>query len=668
MTATFSKSVETVDDSTPGSANTLADRGSNMLQQTAGALDKVTSPLSRYASVTGSILVLIMAGLIFVDVISRIVFNQPFSVTIELEQFMLACAVYLSISWAMVNNDHVQVDLFVSKFSPDMRLNSQLIFLLWSIFFFLIVTWQMTVRAIEAFEIDDVGEVTGIPIFIILGVVVFCSALMTLVLVKLYMGDQATLLKKSHRPFLRTFVLLTITALGIASPWLVRSLPMEIPLTPAGIFIIFALLATMFLGFRIALAMGFIGFIGTWLLASPDTALSVLRMHAYDSVADYFLCVVPFFVLMGMICFRAGLSRTAYDAAYNWLGPMPGGVAISTVAGCGGFAAICGDSMATAATMGAVSLPEMKKYKYSDSLATGALAAGGTLGILIPPSIGFIVYGLIAEVSVAKLFMAGILPGVLMAVLFGVTILIRCKINPVLGPAAKKIEFAKKMKSLLGIGPVAILFVIVIGGIYSGSITPTEAGAVGVLGALLIGMFTGERLRWKSFFQALEESMRMTAMIFLILIGVSILGFFMVTTEIPLKMATIISSLAVSRYVVLGFIMLLYLVLGMVMNIIPMIMLTLPIIFPTVQALGFDPIWFGVITVIIMEMGQITPPVGINVFVISGVAKDVPMMTIFKGVVPFLFVQGLIILILIIFPGLATYLPSLMETLPSIGG
>ncbi|MBL7204212.1 MAG: TRAP transporter large permease subunit [Desulfobacteraceae bacterium] len=639
-----------------------------MLEQTAGAIDKVTNPLSRYASVTGSILVLVMAGLIFIDVISRLVFNQPFSVTIELEQFMLACAVYLSISWAMINNDHVKVDLFVSKFSPDMRLNSQLIFLLWSIFFFAIVTWQMTVRAIEAFQIDDVGEVTGIPIFIILGVVVLCSALMTLVLLKLCMEGQATLLKKSPRPFLRTFLILLIAALGILAPWLVRSLPMEIPLTPAGVFIIFALLTTMFLGFRIALAMGFIGFIGTWLLASPDTSLSVLRMHAYDSVADYFLCVVPFFVLMGMICFRSGLSRSAYDAAYNWLGPMPGGVAISTIAGCGGFAAICGDSMATAATMGSVSLPEMKKYKYSDSLATGALAAGGTLGILIPPSIGFIVYGLIAEVSVAKLFMAGILPGVLMAVLFGVTILIRCKMNPVLGPPAKKIEFAKKMKSLLGIGPVAILFVIVIGGIYSGSITPTEAGAIGVLGALVIGLFTGERLRWKSFFKALEESMRMTAMIFLILIGVSILGFFMVTTEIPLKMATIISSLAVSRYVVLGFIMLLYLVLGMVMNIIPMIMLTLPVIFPTVQALGFDPIWFGVITVIIMEMGQITPPVGINVFVISGVAKDVPMLTIFKGVVPFLLVQGLIILILIIFPGLATYLPSLMETLPSIGG
>lgn len=668
MTTTFSKSVETVDDSTPASASTLADRSSNILEQAAGALDKVTSPLSRYASVTGSVLVMVMSGLIFVDVISRIVFNQPFSVTIELEQFMLACAVYLSISWAMINNDHVQVDLFISKFSPDMRLNSQLIFLLWSIFFFLIVTWQMMARAIEAFQIDDVGEVTGIPIFIIVGVVVFCSALMTLVLLKLYMEGQATLLKESPRPFLRTFLILLIAALGILAPWLVRSLPIEIPFTPAGIFIIFALLATMFLGFRIALAMGFIGFIGTWLLASPDTALSVLRMHAYDSVADYFLCVVPFFVLMGMICFRAGLSRTAYDAAYNWLGPMPGGLAISTVAGCGAFAAICGDSMATAATMGAVSLPEMKKYRYSDSLATGALAAGGTLGILIPPSIGFIVYGLIAEVSVAKLFMAGILPGVLMAVLFGLTTLIRCKVNPVLGPAAKKIEFAKKMKSIIGIGPVAILFVMVIGGIYSGNITPTEAGAIGVLGALVIGLFTGERLRWKSFFQALEESMRMTAMIFLILIGVSILGFFMVTTEIPLKMATIISSLAVSRYVVLGLILLLYLILGMVMNIIPMIMLTLPIIFPTVQALGFDPIWFGVITVIIMEMGQITPPVGINVFVISGVAKDVPMMTIFKGIVPFLLVQGLIILILIIFPGLATYLPGLMDTLPSIGG
>jgi len=318
--------------------------------------------------------------------------------------------------------------------------------------------------------------------------------------------------------------------------------------------------------------------------------------------------------------------------------------------------------------MGSVSLPEMKKYRYDDALATGALAAGGTLGILIPPSIGFIVYGLIAEVSVSKLFMAGVLPGLLMAGLFIAVIWVKCRRNPLLGPPCEKKPLGVRINALRGIWSVLLLFVIVIGGIYSGIFTPTEAGAAGVVGALLIGFLSPNGLTWRGFIKSLEEAMRMTAMIFLILIGVSILGFFITTTEIPLYLSQMIAAAEVSRYIVLAGILLLYLMLGMVMNIIPMIMITLPVIFPTVMALGFNPIWFGVITVIMMEMGQITPPVGINVFVIHGVAKDISMGKIFRGVIPFLGVQLLVVIILILFPIIATYLPGLMKVLPSIGG
>jgi len=642
--------------------------GATGLDRATATLIRITGPMSKYASVTGSLLVLAMAFLILADVIARHAFNRPFMATIELEQFMLACSVYLSLAWAMLHGDHVQVDLMISRLPKKGTALLELVFSIFSLFLCIVLAWQLWSKARESFALGESGYVTGIPIAGVLGVTIAGCVLLLLALLRSFLIHQSEVFEKWGRPWLVSCAAYAAALLLILLPWALRRFGGSYPPSVVGIVGVILLLALMLLGFRIAFAMAFIGFLGVWLLDSPQTALAVVKMKAYESVADYFLCVVPFFVLMGMLCFHSGLSRAAYDAAYHWLGPLPGGVAISTVAGCGCFAAICGDSMATAATMGSVSLPEMKKFRYDDSLATGALAAGGTLGILIPPSIGFIVYGLIAEVSVAKLFIAGILPGVVMVCLFAAMILIRCRLNPSLGPSAAHVTWSARFASLKGFWPIAVLFLLVIGGIYAGYITPTEAGAVGAIGALAIGLFRGKALTWKGFLGAIEATMRMSAMIFFILIGVNILGFFTVKTEIPLHLSSFIADLEVSRYVILLFILALYLLLGMVMNIIPMIMLTLPIIFPTIQALGFDPLWFGVVTVIMMEMGQITPPVGINVFVISGVAKDVPMVKIFRGILPFLLVQVLVILLLLLFPSLATYLPGFMKTLPSIGG
>ncbi len=301
------------------------------------------------------------------------------------------------------------------------------------------------------------------------------------------------------------------------------------------------------------------------------------------------------------------------------------------------------------------------------TLATGSLAAGGTLGILIPPSIGFIVYAFISETSVAKLFMAGICPGVILAVMFGTIIYVRCRLNPELGPAGPKTSFSEKIKALKDVLLIVLLFIIVIGGIYTGIMTPTEAGGVGAAGALCCAFLSREGMSWKKLMEALDEGMQMSAMISCIIIGVSILGYFIVATEIPLRMSDMIVGLQVNRYVIFTVVLLIYLALGMMMNIIPMIMLTMPIIFPTIQALGFDPIWFGVVTVIMMEMGQITPPVGINVFAISGVAKDVPMGTVFKGVIPFLAAQIFMIVILVLFPDVALFLANTLKTLAKIG-
>jgi tripartite ATP-independent transporter DctM subunit len=399
-------------------------------------------------------------------------------------------------------------------------------------------------------------------------------------------------------------------------------------------------------------------------LIGNEVAFNVTKMNTYDAVANYFFVVIPFFLLMGFLILHAGIGAKLYNAGIKVFGRLPGGLAIGTVAGCGGFAAICGESVAAAATMGSVSVPEMKKYNYDDSLATGAVAAGGTLGILIPPSIGFVVYGIITEQSIGKMFMAGIIPGIILTLGFALAVYVQCKINPALGPKAPKATRTEILKSVFDVWPVAVLFAVVIGGIYSGILTPTEAGGIGAVGALIIAMFA-PGFNLKKLFDALLEATQTSAMVFAILIGVGLLGYFVTLTDIPRNFADFLKGLEVSRYVIFVLILGLYLILGMVMNIIPMMMLTLPILFPTVVALGFDPIWFGVIMVIMMEMGQITPPIGINVFVIHGVAKkyDVKMATIFKGIIPFIIVEIIVIFLLTLFPGIVLFLPNSMDVL-----
>jgi len=307
----------------------------------------------------------------------------------------------------------------------------------------------------------------------------------------------------------------------------------------------------------------------------------------------------------------------------------------------------------------------MKKYNYNGAVAAGAVAAGGTLGILIPPSIGFIVYGIITEESIGKLFIAGVVPGIILTTFFALAIYLMCKLKPTLGPKAPRATFGEMLGAFRDVWQVALLFAVVMGGIYMGIITPTEAGGVGVIGALIIALFAKE-FTWQGFLEAILTSTQMTAMVFAIVIGVSILGYFVTMTDIPMVFADYIKGLPVSRYAVFVLILLLYLVLGMIMNIIPMMMLTLPILFPTVKALGFDPIWFGVVMVIMMEMGQITPPIGINVFVIHGVAKDIPVGKVFLGILPFILVEIIVIFLLTLFPDLVLLLPNAMDVLAPI--
>ncbi|MBW2030255.1 MAG: TRAP transporter large permease [Deltaproteobacteria bacterium] len=423
-----------------------------------------------------------------------------------------------------------------------------------------------------------------------------------------------------------------------------------------GIILLFIFMAS---GMNVGIAMALSGFIGLIYLMGLSQALNVLGNAPYRTAASYTMSVIPLFVLMGNLSFYGGVSEDLYSTTYKLVGQLPGGLAMATTIGCAGFAATCGSSVATAVTMGSIALPEMKRYQYSPALATGSLAAGGTLGILIPPSIGFILYSMLTDESIGKLFIAGIIPGIFLTGLFVLTIYIMVGRNRTLGPPGPKTTLRDKLLSLRGIWGALALFILVIGGLYGGIFTPTEAGGIGAFGAFLLMVLRG-RLKKKSMISVLLDTGKVTAMCFLILVGANVFGYFMAVTRIPHELAGIAVSLPLPPVLVVIFILLVYVLLGSVVDAIAMIVLTVPIFYPVILKLGVDPIWFGVVMVIVMEMALITPPVGMNVFAIAGVAQDISLYTIFRGIFPFLVAMMVCVALLIMVPELATLLPSLM--------
>jgi C4-dicarboxylate transporter DctM subunit len=426
----------------------------------------------------------------------------------------------------------------------------------------------------------------------------------------------------------------------------------------AGLIGIVVLVVLLFSRMWIGLAMAFIGFIGFVYASDFDKAFTLIGTVPYHTIAFYPITCVPLFILMGVIVSNTGVSRDLYDSAYKWIGPMKGGLSIATVVACAGFAAIAGDSIAGAVTMGKVAYPEMKRYDYSETLATSCIAAGGTLGILIPPSLGFIMYGILTEESIGKLFMAGIFPGLLLAALFIAVILFITARQPKAGPPGPKTSFGEKVVSLKNTWPILVLFLLVLGGIYVGFFTPTEAGAVGAFGAIVI-TFISRRLTVRILTNSLLEAAKTTAMIMILVMGAFILMRFLTISGLTSLMAGTIGSLTLSKYVIFALIIVFYIIIGMFLDIMASMVVTIPFVYPMVMALGFDSVWFGVVLVLVMEMGLITPPVGLNVFALSGVT-DVPIGTIFRGVWWFVAAMLFCVLIITIFPQIALFIPSMM--------
>ena len=426
-----------------------------------------------------------------------------------------------------------------------------------------------------------------------------------------------------------------------------------------GLIGIGVLLLLMALRMPIGIAMLLVGIVGFAILNGPQAALAALGNYPYQYAAVYDFAVIPLFVLMGNLGSVSGMARDLYAAAYSWIGHVRGGLAHATILACAGFAAVSGSSVASAVTMGKVCLPEMRRYNYSHRLSTGVIAAGGTLGILIPPSTAFVIYGLLTEQSIGKLLLAGILPGLLLTALFMVTVSIWMYFKPQYGPAGPRASRKERQDSLLGAGPMMFIVLVSIGGIYVGVFTPSEAAAVGA--ALAFGYALWRRSLGNGVLsKVLIETVNTTALVFLILIGALVFGPFLALSGLPEKIAQGLAGLDVPRVVILIMILSVYIILGTWMEGFSMLVLTLPIVFPVIKALGYDPIWFGVIMVIVLEMGLIDPPVGINVFIVKGLVPDVPMSEIFAGIVPFWFAMMLCIAILIAFPEIALFIPNTM--------
>jgi tripartite ATP-independent transporter DctM subunit len=630
---------------------------SRMTQLLEQKLDIFNARVSRFFNQISCLLLFLMPIPVFLDVLARYLFEESIPGVIEIEGYLLLIIVFLSLAYTQFSEGHIRIDLLLSRFPEKVRnIIDSSTYLISTLFFFL-MSYQIFWRGILKIEDQEISYDLEIPTYIFWFIAAFGTLLLAISVSKNFISALNQALKTSNK-FLLAGALISVCIVLILP--MLGALPVNVSGTVIGIFGMCLLFVLLFLGMPIGFGMANTGYLGMILIYKGVTpSLAMLGIASFSTASSYMLTVVPLFILMGELAYRSGISQDLFDTASKWLGRLRGGLAMSSVAGCAGFSAVCGDSLATAVTMGTIAVPEMKKKNYDMRLATGCVAAGGTLGILIPPSVGFIFYAIVTEESIGRLFIAGLIPGILLAGLFMASIYISALRNPEIAPRGESSTFKEKISSLRGVVGMLLLFVLILGGILSGIFSPIEGGAIGAVGAFVYAL-ARRRITWKLVMLALEDTLVITSKLLLILIGVGILGYYLAATRLPFALAEFVTNLDVNRYFIFAAVILLFILLGCLLNVIPMILLVLPTIFPSIVALGFDPIWFGVVTVLTMEMGQITPPIGVNVFAIASVTKEVPMQEIFKGVTPFFFCMVLCVILLTVFPQLVLFLPNLL--------
>ena len=622
------------------------------------ALEKKLHKATHLISSISQVALLLMVLLITIDVFLRTFLNNPISGVLEISEYLLLLIVFTQIAYAQKNKRHVCVDIVLNKLSVKYRLVIEIITKGISLLLFILISWQSFLQALVNNESSAVLSIPVSPFFLIIALGSILLALILLIdFIKLVIETKKLNLGKGPWLLFLTILFgLFVVFIVLSQPLIWGGTPVTVGIIGIVLFVIFLLLG-MPVGFALAMS-GFIGFLG---LRNMGVALNVLGTVPYYATANFNFSAIPAFILMGEFCFFSKLSGELYHAAYTWFGRFRGGLAVTTTMACAAFGAVSGDSLSTTMTMGTVALPEMRKYKYDPGFACASIAAAGTLAVMIPPSLVFILYGLLTNQSVGKLFIAGVIPGILLTVLFSIMINVSCRINPSMGPKGDKFNIFQKFSSLKRAWPILTLFVMVILGLSWGVFTPTEAGAVGAVGALIIGLLQ-KRLVFTEIKASLSETCFMASMIFIILIGGEIFGEFIVLSQIPVALSNLIGNIALPASIIILIILFIYMLLGALMPAIPMIVLTVPIFFPIIIKLGYDPIWYGVLMALAFEMAVISPPVGINVYALSAIAGDVPMAQIFKGVLPFILTIWFLILLLILFPQIATFLPNLLKT------
>lgn len=612
-----------------------------------------------FNSVSAAIVGLMMA-LTTVDVVLRYLFNSPIPGVYTLCEMLMVGIVYLAIAYVQQQKGHVRVDVFIDLLQGPPRLAFELAVLILALVCFSLATWQTGFQAWDAWVTGDYAMgLIPFPYWpakaiLSIGLGLLCLRFVTDI------KNYALELRRTSPQWI-FWLLVSFLPLAIFSVFLGVVTPGQFLPTTVGWILLGAMIVVLFMGLPVAFGLLLVGIVGYWVLGGPIRTFMILGAVPYSEIANYPLTVVPLFILMGQLAYQAGFAHMLYKTAQKWVGSIPGGLAQATIVGGAAFGAACGSGLASCATLAKICIPAMRDVGVDDRLALGSVAAAGPIAQMIPPSIIMVVYGYITDQSIGKLLIAGIIPGLIAAGVFMVMIYVRCRLNPSLVPPMPgKISWKDRIASLRHSWGIAMMALIVIGGIYTGVFTPTEAGALGASGTLLLGLLS-RRLSMKSLKAAVMDSTKTTSMVFLIIAAAFVFGYFMGISRIPTNLSEFITGLPVPRFVILVGVLILYIIAGMFIDMLAFAFLTLPVIFPAIKALGYDPIWFGVITVHMFEVALITPPFGLNLFIIRGIVPDKSLRDVIRGVGWFVLMDIVTLAIYVAFPQVATWLPSLMK-------
>jgi tripartite ATP-independent transporter DctM subunit len=615
---------------------------------------------SRWINNIGAAVIMLMVSLTLADVIARYVFNSPITGAKEITEVLLITAVFFTIAHTHNKKGHVSVDVVTGKLGSKSSVIIDFTTSILATAMFSIVIIRLSILnqgqiATGAF-VADAFHILAAPFSAIM---IFGCIMMTLLLIRDLLVDVVKAGKLGFKGYHWLLMLgIPVALLVLASFWMQPDL-WDMKLTTVGIIGLLVFLILLLSGIPVVFALLIPAVVFIAHIRGIDPAFNIMAREIFATSATFVWATVAFFVLMGYFCLHARFGEDLYVLFHRWIGRLPGGLAMATAASCTGFAAIVGDSISSIATMTSIAMPEMKKYNYDNRLSTGCIAAGSLIGPIIPPSIPFIIYGVIAGVSIGDLFVAGIIPGLLFGLVFCVTIYIWCRINPKMGPRGEGATWQQRVVSLRGIGPILALFILVIGGIYMGVFSPSEGGAIGASGALIIGLAM-RRFTWKSFWQSLIDAAKVLSMILLIINGAVLFTRFVAWCNISDLVSDTVTGLGLSLTSLVLLTMAVFFVLGFFVDVMTLTLIGVPIIHPIAVGLGADPVWFAMLVVLTLNLGALTPPVGLNLFTMKGMAPDIPIGTIYRGALPFIVAAVLVIAIVFLVPILATWLPGLL--------